>query len=1556
MTKKYQDDPTAARAALRQSADRQIQKQPVDMEALSPKDILETLHELQLHQLELEMQNDELRRTQEELDTMRARYFDLYDMAPVGYVTLSEQGLIIDANQAAANLLSVPRVELVKRFLHDFIFKDHQDIYYQLIKKLLETGEPQACELQIMKKNDTQSVAWVALTATAAQDVEGALTFRVVLSDAPERQRSDEALRESENRYRTLVEFSPDGIGIHCEGKLVFVNSAAVKLFQANSPEDLIGLPVIQFVHPDYHAIVMKRMHQGYENQESASPMEEKLITLSGKLLEVEVTATPIVYAGKAATQLIIRDINTRKQTEDALRESEGRYHSLFDRMLDGVYRSTHAGKFVDVNPVMVKMFGYSSKEEMLEIDIKAELYFAPEERGTHKLDTGLGEIDVYRLRRKDGSEIWVEDRGTYVYDAQGNVTFHEGIMRDVTQRVQAEEALAASESKLRAMVEQVPAIVYTESAETRETLYISPQIERLTGYTPAEWVKERDFWEKMIHPTDLAAVLAEDARTTATYEPFDMEYRISTRDGRKLWIRDEAMMIQNQDGTPLFWQGVMYDVTEHKQSETERQTLLEIMQGLVLTKDLPDFLSLVHHSISNVIFAENFFVVLYNKNTEMFEEVYSVDKFDQPGSPSRLEKSACAYVFHTGQPQLISQARFNELAALGEVELVGTNSPSWLGVPLKTSSQTIGVMVVQDYEKPDSYSEHDVDFLASIAGQVALAVERKQADESLRESEAILTKVQGVAHMGSWGINLATKTVLASDEALRIYGIAQGDLTMAYVQSIPLPEFRPNLDAALTALITEGKRYDVEFKIKRLSDGEIRDLHSMAEYSASSRTIIGSVQDITERKRAEESIHRRAMELETINRISLALRGVSEQKQMLEIVLDEALAILNTTHGSIELYNKATNNLEKTITRGWAAQITEQPQNISAGISGKVFTRGEIHISHEFASDPETRAEARNQLPPNWGGACLPIRTTQQTLGVLMVCVPSERELDKDEIRLLSILSELTGAALQRMQLHNETARRAEEFAALYETSNAISAENELHAVLQAIVEHAQVLLNSASSAIYLYLAQSDELVLTVNTASYLEIGTHLKNGEGVAGIVAQTRQPLRVDDYSTWDGRSAQYIENYIHAVLEVPMLYGGELIGVLTADETGESKRRFSEADERLLSLFASQAAGAIHSARLHEETVHRLENLQALRAVDQAISNSHDMHLTLNVLLTQTIAQLKVDAADVLLLRAGSNLLELVAGRGFYTLLLESTNLSASFAARAILEHRSILTIDLESALLHENPQLEKLWKKENFVCYWCVPLIVKGEVKGALEVYSRAAFTPNAEWLEFLEALAGQAAITIDSTQLFENLQRANLDLSLAYDATIEGWSRAMDLRDHETEGHTLRVTDLTLKLARAMQVNESQLTAIRRGALLHDIGKMGVPDSILHKEGNLNDAEWESMRKHPQLARDMLLPIAYLKDALDIPYCHHERWDGSGYPQGLKSDHIPLVARIFAIVDVWDALTNDRIYRKKWTKQKTRHYIIEQSSKHFDPQVVYIFLKLIDDNALDENA
>jgi len=215
-----------------------------------------------------------------------------------------------------------------------------------------------------------------------------------------------------------------------------------------------------------------------------------------------------------------------------------------------------------------------------------------------------------------------------------------------------------------------------------------------------------------------------------------------------------------------------------------------------------------------------------------------------------------------------------------------------------------------------------------------------------------------------------------------------------------------------------------------------------------------------------------------------------------------------------------------------------------------------------------------------------------------------------------------------------------------------------------------------------------------------------------------------------------------------------------------------------------------------------------------------------------------------------------------------------------------------------------------------------------------------------EWMEYLETVATQAAIAISDAMLFESLQRSNVELSLAYDTTIEGWSRAMDLRDRGTEGHSQRVAEITVDIARKMGVKDKDLIHIRRGALLHDMGKMGIPDSILLKPDKLTDDEWEVMRRHTNLAYDMLSPIEHLRPALDIPYFHHEKWDGTGYPKGLKAEGIPLGARIFAVVDIWDALISDRPYRSAWSIEKAIEYIKSISGTHLDPDVVEVFMSL----------
>ena len=362
---------------------------------------------------------------------------------------------------------------------------------------------------------------------------------------------------------------------------------------------------------------------------------------------------------------------------------------------------------------------------------------------------------------------------------------------------------------------------------------------------------------------------------------------------------------------------------------------------------------------------------------------------------------------------------------------------------------------------------------------------------------------------------------------------------------------------------------------------------------------------------------------------------------------------------------------------------------------------------------------------------------------------------------------------------------------------------------------------------------------------------------------------------------------------------------------------------------------------------EQSQRNLQWLSALHSIDAAIASSFDLNVILSVILRQITGQLGVDAADILLLNQRTRMLEYTAGLGFHTMTYQpaAMMIGQGFAGTAALQRRTVSVPDLD--FRHTGSLFSPGLAREKFASYYAVPLITKGQVKGVLEIYHRSILKPADDWFEFLATLAGQTAVAIDSASLLHDLQLSNIELTMAYEATIESWSRALELSGRENQEHTQRVADRTVQLACALHVDEKDLNDIRRGALLHDIGKLVIPENILNKPGPLDEMEWEITRRHPRQAYELLSPIRNLAEALDIPLRHHERWDGSGYPDGLRGEQIPLSARIFAVVDVHDALISTRPYRPAWTKQAAREYIREQSGKLFDPLVARAFLQNI---------
>jgi HD-GYP domain-containing protein (c-di-GMP phosphodiesterase class II) len=360
---------------------------------------------------------------------------------------------------------------------------------------------------------------------------------------------------------------------------------------------------------------------------------------------------------------------------------------------------------------------------------------------------------------------------------------------------------------------------------------------------------------------------------------------------------------------------------------------------------------------------------------------------------------------------------------------------------------------------------------------------------------------------------------------------------------------------------------------------------------------------------------------------------------------------------------------------------------------------------------------------------------------------------------------------------------------------------------------------------------------------------------------------------------------------------------------------------------------------------EQLQSQLKRLLAAREIDQSILSGQNLPHTLGLMLQMLIEETHVDAAAFLLLKPYSQTLEYVADQGFRTSNFRQLHLrlGEDFAGQVALLRKYIHFADLKAARGRARPP----WTiTESFIAYIGLPLLYNNEINGVLEIFHRTPLQLEADLLDFLQSLANQAALVVDHAIKLETLQTDNMELAQACNAIIEGWARSLELRDLEVSGHNQRVTEMALNVARTMGVANKDLEHIRRGALLHDIGKIGISDGILFKPGPLTPEEWGVMRKHPIFARQLLSPIPFLHDALDIPYYHHERWDGTGYPDGLAGEEIPLSARIFAVIDVWDALRYDRPYHQAWSEEEVLSYIRQQAGSYFDPQVVEVFLKL----------
>lgn len=989
-------------------------------------------------------------------------------------------------------------------------------------------------------------------------------------------------------------------------------------------------------------------------------------------------------------------------------------------------------------------------------------------------------------------------------------------------QKFQTEKRLRESEERLKTIANFTYNWEYW-SDENGKFVYISPSVERVTGYSINEFMKNPGLLQEMVHPLDKQLSYDHSKIRKSTLGVVQFKLRIIKKDGTVRWLEHICQPVLDNTGVYRGHYATNYDITEQHLAET---TLIE---------------------------SEKRYRSLFEDSSiSLWEEDFSGIKQYLDSLRARGIEDIRNYLL--SHPEIVDEC-------VSKARILDVNK----------AAQAL-------YKMPDKSS--------------------------------------------------------LINNAFRIFSMADPILIVDEIMAIAN-------DA--DAYDGEGTNYDLD---GNPIDVQLHWSITQEEKDRYSRVLV-SIIDMTARRKRERS-------LEVISAVSAAVRTAKTRVEMMDVISDQITRLFNADAWAAVLITDD----KKYYVVDYATGLWEKLTGITLDADDPIYTtffpdampvivNRDDHIS--------TRVNLEDDFAYIDRVVC-PLIAEDQVLGAMLI--GRKTSLVDIDIDLVHSLSNIFAVALYRTNLLEKTRLYADHMTAISTLGRRLSQTLNLEEVYDYLAKGVLQIFPTIKSV---YVTSFDS-VTQYQTCEYaivnnkkLDVSTYppvqlAPPGMGTISEVAYTRQPLIVDEFSEYiRGLMRKHNPNMnmddIQSSVIIPLIVKDEFLGVLQV--LSDKPHYFTQMDVDLLFPLASTGAIAIKNSRLFTETQEQLKRLATLHTVDTAISSSLELKVTLNILANELAAIPGFLAINVLLYDTTRQLLEFSVSRGFAISGENPTSirLGEGLAGKAALEGKVITCHDIDKECVSIIKPGELV--KDEFRGYAAVPMINKGQIKGVLEVYFADRKYQEDEWIEFLETLAGQVSIAIDNNLLVQQLQRSNLELTLAYDSTLEGWSKALDLRDRETEGHSRRVTELTVRLAEALGLMDQDLVNIRRGSLLHDIGKMGIPDSILLKEGPLTPEEWVIMRKHPVYAFEMLSPITYLSKSLDIPYCHHEHWDGRGYPRGLKEEQIPLAARIFAIADVYDSLVSDRPYRKAWTKEKALQQIREESGTHLDSRIVDVFLHMM---------
>lgn len=691
----------------------------------------------------------EIKRAEEKLKAAQEYAQNIIQSSLDMIIAVDRDRSIVEFNRAAEETFGYSAKEVLGK-PYDFLFEKPEDgvrVYETTVIQGRFVGE-------VTNRRKNGEVFSSLLSSSVLKNTEGkSIGVMGVSRDITDMKKAQEALRESEERYRAIVELLPDPIAVHIDNKIVFVNSAAVKAFGAETPDELLGRNVLDIVHPDYKVIVSERIRQMQEGQ-VVPKIEEKFLRADGTIFEAEVIAMPFLWHGHRAIQVVMRDLSERKKADQAIRASEAKYRSLFENVLDGVYQTTPDGEILTANPAFAHMLGYESEADLLLINVE-DIYVNKEER-RHFLETLERDGRVINaeqtLKRKDGKIITVLENARVVRNKAGEILFFEGTIRDITELKNIQLALRKSEERFRAFARQSSEAIWTLECEPPIRLQSTPALNieqfianavlsecndvcaRMHGYSVAKDLIGKPLKE-LITTSEIFTIEIFEHFFSSEYSVEELETHGYDTFGNDRYLVHNLIGIIENDRLVRVW-GTALNATEEKRNKLMSGIAYRIARTTEMQNTLEGIFADVHSILQDAMGAKNFYIALFDKNYESISFPYYVDEINPCEETRKLGKGPLDYVLRTGKTLVLKPETMAQIEENEGLQFTGVKPRSWLGVPMVVGKTVIGAMVTQSYSDTQVYTEQHRHIMKFVSAQISKAIDYKRTLMALRGKE----------------------------------------------------------------------------------------------------------------------------------------------------------------------------------------------------------------------------------------------------------------------------------------------------------------------------------------------------------------------------------------------------------------------------------------------------------------------------------------------------------------------------------------------------------------------------------------------------------------------------------------------------------------------------------------------------------------------------------------------------------------------------------------------------------------------------------------------------